>query len=181
ASQTPVAGTTIALVTDGATGRFDIENLVGGAGNDTYVVDNAADVVTENAGEGTDTIRSSVTLVLPANVENLVLTGSANIDATGNALDNVITGNAGNNTIDGGAGADTLDGGLGDDVLRGGSGADVLRGGAGFDTIDYATSGAGVTIDLQAGTAIGGDATGDVISDIERAVGSAYDDLLQAA
>ncbi|MFG6461195.1 PA14 domain-containing protein [Roseateles sp. DXS20W] len=97
---------------DGGAGA---DQMAGGAGDDSYVVDNAGDVVTENAGEGTDTIRSSVTLVLPANVENLVLTGSANIDATGNALDNVITGNAGNNTIDGGAGADAMAGGAGND------------------------------------------------------------------
>ncbi|MFG6487753.1 PA14 domain-containing protein [Roseateles sp. BYS78W] len=100
-------------VLDGGAGA---DMMAGGLGDDTYVVDNAGDTVTENAGEGTDTIRSSVTLVLPANVENLVLLGAANIDATGNAQDNVITGNAGNNTIDGGAGADTMAGGAGNDI-----------------------------------------------------------------
>ncbi|WP_457421253.1 beta strand repeat-containing protein [Roseateles sp. P5_E7] len=99
-------------VLDGGAGA---DQMAGGLGDDSYVVDNAGDVVTENAGEGTDTIRSSVTLVLPANVENLILTGATNIDATGNELDNVITGNAGNNVLDGGAGADAMAGGAGND------------------------------------------------------------------
>ncbi|MCE4553518.1 PA14 domain-containing protein [Pelomonas sp. P8] len=100
-------------VIDGGAGA---DQMAGGAGDDTYVVDNAGDTVIENAGEGIDTIRSAITLVLPTNVENLVLTGSANIDATGNAQDNVITGNAGNNTIDGGAGGDQMAGGAGNDT-----------------------------------------------------------------
>ncbi|MBI3350386.1 MAG: RTX toxin [Burkholderiales bacterium] len=100
-------------VIDGGAGA---DQMAGGLGDDSYVIDNAGDTVTENAGEGTDTLRSSVTLTLPANVENLVLTGTTNIDATGNALDNLVTGNSGNNTLDGGAGADTLAGGAGNDT-----------------------------------------------------------------
>ncbi|HEY9023833.1 MAG TPA: calcium-binding protein, partial [Burkholderiaceae bacterium] len=99
-------------VLDGAVGA---DQMAGGAGNDTYVVDNLGDTVTENPGEGTDLVRSSVSFTLGANLENLTLTGSGNADATGNALDNVITGNSGANVIDGGAGADTLAGGAGDD------------------------------------------------------------------
>src|SRR6185295_12125275 len=60
------------------------------------------------AGDGTDSVSSSVSYALGANVENLTLTGSGNVNGTGNALNNVITGNSGNNVLDGGAGADTL-------------------------------------------------------------------------
>jgi Ca2+-binding RTX toxin-like protein len=101
-----------------------------------YVVDNTSDVVTEVAGEGTDTIRSSVTLAsLAANVENLTLLGSASLSATGNALDNVLIGNAAGNVMTGNAGNDTLDGASGADTLIGGTGADTYRFGAG-DGVD---------------------------------------------
>ena len=67
---------------------------------------------------GTDLIQSSVTYTASNNVENLTLTGSGNIDATGNALANTLTGNSGNNTLNGGAGNDTLTGGSGTDTAQ---------------------------------------------------------------
>ena len=100
--------------------------MVGGTGNDIYIVDNAADVVNENASEGTDTVQSSVTYTLGSNVENLVLTGSGAINGTGNTLNNVADGNAAANTLSGGTGADTMLGGLGDDTYVVDNNADVV-------------------------------------------------------
>src|SRR5262245_23161249 len=90
--------------------------MFGGAGNDSYAVDSGLDGVIENVGEGSDTVYSTVDLVLAANVENLVLQGSADLQGYGNGLNNAIYGNAGNNILDGGAGADGMIGGAGNDV-----------------------------------------------------------------
>lgn len=89
------------------TGNSGINTLVGGAGNDTYYVNNESDIVTERQGEGIDTVRSTVSYNLSANVENLILDGSTSINGIGNALDNVLTGNSANNSLYGGAGSDT--------------------------------------------------------------------------
>lgn len=132
--------------------------LQGGAGDDIYVVDSAGDIVTEASGMGTDIVRSSISFVLPDSVEQLVLTGSADIDAIGNGLGNTLTGNSGNNQLQGLAGDDvlvgndgddTLEGDAGNDQLDGGYGADMLAGGAGDDT--YRVDEAGDVIVEQAG------------------------------
>ncbi len=97
---------------DGAAGA---DAMAGAAGDDTYIVDNTGDAVIEAASEGDDHIFSSVTYTLPENVERLTLIGTADIDGTGNALDNTLTGNVGNNLLDGAAGADVMAGAAGDD------------------------------------------------------------------
>ncbi|MFM9935711.1 MAG: calcium-binding protein [Novosphingobium sp.] len=105
-------------------GGSSADLMVGGAGNDTYVVDSVGDRLREGPKAGTDTVQSSVTFKLGANIENLVLTGSDPIRGTGNALDNVLTGNEEANTLRGLAGNDTLGGGAGLDTLTGGIGGD---------------------------------------------------------
>ncbi len=108
---------------DGGAGA---DKMYGGLGDDTYIVDNKTDGVTEAAGAGHDTVRTSVAITLAANVEDMFQTGVANIKGTGNALDNAMYGNSGNSTLDGGAGSDFLDGGFGNDTLTGGTGADIF-------------------------------------------------------
>jgi Ca2+-binding RTX toxin-like protein len=120
---------------DTLNGGTGTDTMLGGLGNDTYVVDNAGDVVTENPSEGTDLVQSSLTYTLSANVENLTLTGTTAINATGNALDNVLTGNTANNTLSGGAGNDTMIGGGGVDTMIGGTGNDTYTVAAATDVV----------------------------------------------
>ena len=149
---------------DGGSGS---DKMYGGLGDDTYVVDNKEDVASEANGDGTDTVLSSISFSLAdskhaiGSIENLTLTGSGNINATGNALDNILIGNSGNNVLTGGWGGDTLDGG------------------DGSDTASYATSGLGVAVSLALGVGSGGDAEGDRLSNIENLTGSNYDDTLE--
>ena len=143
---------------DGGTGA---DKLLGGIGNDTYIVDNTSDVITENVNEGTDTIRSSVSLTLGNNVENLILTGISAINATGNTLNNVLTGNSAINTLTGGAGDDYLDGGVG---------ADKLLGGMGHDTYIIDNSGDTVTENTNEGI-------DTVLSSITYTLGSNFENL----
>jgi trimeric autotransporter adhesin len=128
---------------DGTTGSAD--TLVGGLGNDTYIVDTTTDTLTESSGEGTDTVQSSVAYTLGANIENLTLTGSTAINGTGNSLDNLLTGNTGNNSLTGGTGNDTLNGGSG-------AGLDTLVGGLGKDTYIIDSTSDTVTESASEGT-----------------------------
>jgi Ca2+-binding RTX toxin-like protein len=116
-------------------GGLGADAMAGGKGDDIYVVDNAADTVTENAGEGLDGVQASVDYTLTANVENLTLFGTRVLTGTGNSLDNLMIasaagsnlfGNAGNDCLLGAAGSDFLDGGLGSDQLAAGAGNDSL-------------------------------------------------------
>ncbi|MBL1209396.1 MAG: hypothetical protein FWJ34_06685, partial [Geminocystis sp. GBBB08] len=103
---------------DTLNGGTGADTLIGGTGNDTYIRDNVGDVVTETSTLSTeiDTVQSSFTYTLGANLENLILTGTTAINGTGNTLNNRITGNSAANILHGGTGADTLIGGTGNDT-----------------------------------------------------------------
>lgn len=116
---------------DGGSGADEME---GGTGNDIFIVDNVGDVLVENAGEGTDTVSSSINFTLGDNLENLTLAGASPLSGTGNALANILTGNDAANHLYGLDGKDTLYGGAGKDVLDGGLGNDTMRGGIGDDS-----------------------------------------------
>ena len=159
---------------DSLLGGAAIDSLVGGSGNDTFVITNGATVVFEGASGGTDLVLSSASHTLNAEVENLQLTGSSNIDGTGNSSANSITGNDGNNRLDGLAGADTLQGGAGDDTLVYDAADALVDGGSGSNTLETTVTlslGAlpGVFLNLQnillAGSA-SIHATGDALSNI---------------
>jgi Ca2+-binding RTX toxin-like protein len=118
-------------ILNGGTGA-DI--MKGDIGNDVYLVDNLADLAVELYGEGTDTVKSSVSFSLANKyIENIILTGSSNINATGNSYDNRLTGNAGLNILKGGFGDDIYVVQDQDDVV-------VEKAGQGTDTIQTASS-----------------------------------------
>ncbi|BAY08331.1 DUF4347 domain-containing protein [Calothrix sp. NIES-2098] len=133
-------------ILDGGTGN---DSLVGGDGDDTYYIDSASDIVDENATTGKDTVYAAVTYsFVGKNLENLILTGTAAIDATGNELNNTIKGNNadnsllagdGDNLVYGLGGNDSLSSGVGKDSLYGGDGNDTLTAGAGNDILDGGT------------------------------------------
>ena len=136
-------------ILDGGLGK---DSLDGGLGDDTYYVNNIGDMVTEASDSGVDTVMTSVTYTLSANVENLTMISKATINGTGNSLDNILTGNAAGNQLYGLDGNDTIDAGAGTDRVTGGAGDDILTGGAGPDTFYYSQGfGNDIITDFTAG------------------------------
>jgi Ca2+-binding RTX toxin-like protein len=158
------------------------DTLEGGAGNDSYYISYYAtegtnDTIIETVDGGIDTAYSVLAVdALADNVERLVLIGTANINATGNTLDNIISGNSGDNSLDGGTGNDILRGYAGDDRLMGSAGNDNLYGGEGADTL---VGGAGNDIYYLS---YGSDTVNDSISeDADSGTDGAYSILTVAA
>lgn len=176
------SGVTESVNNDSLTGTTGADIWAGLAGNDTYIIDNTGDVVIEDANNGIDTISSSVSYVLPNNVEYLTLTGSA-VSGTGNALDNKITGNSANNSLDGGLGIDTLEGGGGDDSYYVNDAKDqVTESGASskdmvYSTVSYTLSNFvyGLTLDGSGNI----NATGNILNNL--LVGNSGNNILDGA
>ena len=157
-----LTGNVHANVLSGGTGNDTLDGgggadtLVGGAGDDNYAIDSVADVVTEAAAGGIDTVYSSLAATtLGANVENLRITSTGAANGTGNTLANVFWAADGNN---------------------------VLNGGGGIDTLSYLYSSGGVNISLALTTAQATVGSGtDTVLNIENLVGSAFGDQLQGS
>ena len=178
-------------------GGLGADTMTGGIGNDTYIVDNAADQVIENAGEGTDNVQTTLNLyTLAPNVENLTFTGIGDFTGTGNDINNVVNGGAGNDTLAGGGGNDTLNGNGGNDTLISDAGNDTLVGGAGndrlvatvgdgndtinggadIDTYDLSATAAGAIVTATTSTSV---ETGtDTLAGIENFIGSQGGDTI---
>ena len=137
---------------DSLIGNAGSDRLVGGTGNDTYTVD-AFDTVIEQANAGKDTVMSGVSYTLGSNLENLQLTGTSDINGTGNALNNTIAGNSGNN---------------------------VLKGLLGNDTVDYSLATSGITVNLATTSSqyVSYNQGNDTLIGFENVIGSYYNDSL---
>jgi Ca2+-binding RTX toxin-like protein len=164
------------------------DTMAGGAGNDTYIV-STGDVLSDTGG--TDTVLSDVSWSLADGFENLTLTGTGNINATGNNAANFLVGNSGNNFFNPRGGDDTIQGGAGNDqvTLGGGGvasyGSKVIDLGAGSDRLDFSGfAKSAIVVDLAAGTLVGGGDAGQgsaQLSGVEQVVGDGFNDRLSGS
>lgn len=159
-----ITGNSGANVLDGGT---NADTLTGGKGSDTYIVDNAGDRLVELGLQGVDVVKSSVSFsLLNTSLENLTLTGSANISGTGSGWGGTMIGNSGSNSLSGLGGNDTISGGAGVDTIEGGTGRDKflfdtgLNGTTNVDTIlDFSVADDTIVLDRSVFTAISANGT----------------------
>ena len=150
--------------------------IVGGAGSDNMDGGNGVDTLsyfTSNAGVNVDLSTGAASGGHAAgdtiaNFENL----------TGSNFGDILTGDGGDNVILGLNGNDVINGGAGNDTIEGGAGSDALDGGPGTDTLSYASSNAGVTVNLATNAVSGGHAAGDTITNFENVLGSNSNDSI---
>jgi hypothetical protein len=158
-----------------ATINFDVSVLT--TDGLTHLLDSRV-VVIKDASSYTD-----LTYLDPATGKSVWVLPAQGVPHEIHAGDGGVTiyGSNANDLLYGGAGVDTIIGGSGNTYFEGGAGADTLTGGTqGINTAGYKNSGAGVTIDLSTGFGTGGDAQGDVLSNIQNLIGSAYNDTFVA-
>lgn len=151
-----------------------IETFLGSLGNDILNFSSSNSVLmnlTIIADDGNDLVWSN-------SGSDLIQGGNGSDILHGGPGNDTVRGDADNDFINGGDGNDIIEGGNGDDWLSGDAGSDTLNGGNGIDTIDYSISGASVQVNLLTGTGTGGEAQGDVISNVENVTGSAFNDTL---
>ena len=116
-------------------GGLGTDLLLGGAGDDTYLIDDVDDLIVELAGQGNDSVQTTLSsYILGNNLENLSFSSSLNVIGTGNALANIISGGSGNDLLIGAGGNDTLVGALGNDTYLIEDTGDVIVEGAGAGT-----------------------------------------------
>jgi Ca2+-binding RTX toxin-like protein len=111
------------VLNGGLAANNGLDSMVGGNGNDVYLLGTGpTDIIVELVGGGTaDRLQSNainLDLTLYSNIENATLVGTANLNITGDAGNNILTGNDGDNVITGGAGRDTLRGNDGFDQFK---------------------------------------------------------------
>ncbi|WP_306260413.1 LysM peptidoglycan-binding domain-containing protein [Pararhizobium sp. IMCC21322] len=176
------------------TGGDGDQILIGGGGTDKLKGDDGTDTASyatslagltanlttrsANTGDASGDRYFSIENLIGTDFDDEMVGNSSDNEIQGGAGDDSLDGRAGNDTLLGGAGADHLIGDAGDDRLTGGAGADILDGGAGDDIAIYRASFESVSIDLESGLVSGGDAAGDVLTDIESLEGSGFDDTL---
>jgi Ca2+-binding RTX toxin-like protein len=166
-------------------GYLGNDTIVGGNGNDMLIGGRGSDSMDGGAGIDTAYYTNSsagVTVNLGTNINTGGEAGGdslTNIERiVGSSFTDSLTGDFQENVLSGLGGDDILNGGAGNDIVVGGAGADALNGGTGIDVANYETSSAAVTVDLDAGTGIGGDAEGDTLVGIEALSGSGSGDIL---